>query len=60
MPAPLGEPCVRNDVKPCPCEGTDVQGQRLCLFDMTSPMDGFFSECQGCPAPDPVEEPDRP
>lgn len=58
MAPPLGEPCVRNDMKSCPCEGTDVQGQRICVFDMASPMDGFFSECQGCPAPEPVDMPE--
>lgn len=57
-PPPLGEPCVRNDMIRCPCEGTDVQGQRICMFDMASPMDGFFSECQGCTAPEPVDMPE--
>ena len=52
---PLGEPCTQNDVLSCPCEGTDVQGQRICRFDMASPMDGFFTDCQGCPLPTPRE-----
>jgi len=58
MPPPLGEPCLRNDMIRCPCEGTDVQGERICLFDMASPMDGFFSECQGCTAAEPVDMPE--
>jgi hypothetical protein len=55
----VGEPCIRGDVAPCPCEGTDVPGQRICVFDMASPTQGFFSDCQGClPAQEPVDVPD--
>lgn len=51
----VGEPCTRNDVAPCPCEGTQALGQRICVFDMASPTQGFFSDCQGCaPPPEPV------
>jgi hypothetical protein len=52
---PPGEPCTQTDVKPCPCEGTDVPGQRICRYDMASPTDGFFAECGGCPPPTPPE-----
>lgn len=50
--APLDEPCTQGDVMPCPCEGTSAQGQRTCLFDMASPTQGVFSDCQGCAPPD--------
>jgi len=43
-----GDPCTQNDVAPCPCEGTSMPGERVCVFDMTSPTQGFFSDCQGC------------
>jgi len=49
--APPGAPCTRGDVMPCPCEGTSMQGQRTCLFDMASPTQGVFSDCQGCAPP---------
>jgi hypothetical protein len=52
---PLGEPCTQNDVLACPCEGSDVQGMRICRFDTASPMEGFFTDCQGCPVPAPPE-----
>lgn len=51
VPAPMGEPCLQGDVVPCPCEGAMVQGQRACMFDMSSPTQGYLSDCQGCPAP---------
>jgi hypothetical protein len=51
--APNGEPCAQDDVKPCACEGTAAQGQRICRYDMASPTQGFFAECTGCPPPDP-------
>lgn len=50
---PAGEPCTQSDMKPCPCEGTQAQGQRICRYDMASPTQGFFGECAGCPPPDP-------
>jgi hypothetical protein len=48
---PVGEPCVQGDEVSCPCEGTEAQGRRICRFDMASPMDGFLTECMGCPPP---------
>lgn len=48
---PVGEPCTQNDMVACPCEGSDVQGTRICVFDMASPLQGFFSDCRGCPPP---------
>lgn len=56
-PAPTGEPCVRGDIAPCPCEGSNAQGQRTCRADMASQTQGFFSECRGCPMQVPPDEP---
>lgn len=52
---PAGEPCTQDDVKLCPCEGTEAQGQRICRYDMASPQEGFFAECAGCPPPTPPD-----
>jgi hypothetical protein len=49
---PAGEPCARGEVRPCPCPGLAAEGERRCLFDADSPLDGFFSDCGRCAEPD--------
>ncbi|MGD8862382.1 MAG: hypothetical protein PVI30_20390 [Myxococcales bacterium] len=49
---PAGEPCMRGEVQPCPCAGVDAEGERRCLFDARSPLDGYLSDCERCPEPD--------
>ncbi len=46
-------PCTQGDVGACICEDKGTEGQQTCVFDTSSPLGGYFSECTGCP--DPVE-----
>lgn len=54
---PLGDTCTRGDVMPCACEDGTLRGQRTCYFDMLSPTQGFFSDCEGCPVDEPPPDP---
>lgn len=48
---PGGEPCARDEQVACPCEAGEAEGQRVCTFDASSPLDGFLGACEGCPEP---------
>jgi hypothetical protein len=47
-------PCNQKDVEACDCKGTDKQGEQVCMFDKTSPRDGFLGPCENCPPPDKI------
>ncbi len=53
----LGIPCLRGETQACTCEaGGD--GHRTCIYDDSSPLEGFLSDCARCtaPPPDPAEQ----
>ena len=52
---PAGDPCTQGEMEACLCQDLGTEGIRRCLFDSSSPLDGFFSECEQCAAPE--EEP---
>lgn len=45
------EPCSQGQMDLCVCQDTGTEGMRTCMFDLESPLDGFFTECTGCPPP---------
>lgn len=43
-------PCSQGTAEACACaEGGE--GERDCIFDVSSPLDGYYSECRRCSAP---------
>jgi len=50
-PIGVGEPCVQGDSTICTCTDKGTMGQTDCLFDASSPLDGYFSDCRHCPDP---------
>lgn len=45
------EVCELGETMPCDCDDGTVNGQRTCAEDPQSPLDGFWTACTGCVAP---------
>jgi len=46
-----GMPCLRGETAACTCVDKGTMGQMTCVFDASSPLDGFFTDCSRCPEP---------
>ena len=46
-----GMPCLRGETAACTCVDKGTMGQMTCVFDSSSPLDGFFTDCGRGPEP---------